>query len=347
MGPQVFKFEEELKDFLKANIYPVLVSSGTAGIHLALRVLGVTTGDVVLVQSLTFVATANPVTYLGAVPVFIDSEPETWNMCPHQLEMAIEHGIRTGKKPKAIVPVALYGMPYKSNEIQAIAHRYEIPVIEDSAEALGSTYGGKACGTLGRLGVFSFNGNKIITMGSGGVVLAPTPEVAAQVRFLANQAKEDRPYYEHHVTGYNYSQSSILAAVGRAQLAKLPEFVEKRRYIHQFYKDIFQQYPFVEVVSEPSAEFNSNYWLTCIRIKENAFNKSNHGLKAYLEENEIESRYVWKPMHLQPLFQEAPFFGTSVAENIFKQGLCLPSGSGLTDADLARIKQTIERYFTL
>lgn len=345
-GPQVSLFEEELKQFLKTDVYPVIVSSGTAAIHLSLLALGITKGDIVLVQTLTFVATANPVGYTGATPVFIDSEPDSWNMCAEQLEKAITYYKQQGKIPKAIIPVSLYGMPYNRDKIHAISQKYNIPVVEDSAEALGSTYSGQPCGTLGKYGIFSFNGNKIITMSSGGAVITYSREEADYIRFLANQAKENVPYYQHNQVGYNYAASSVLAALGRAQLTKLTGFVNRRRAIHNFYREIFSVYSYIKVLTEPSKELYSNHWLSCILIEENPGNKSNHGLKEHLERHGIESRYVWKPMHLQPLFKDAAYFGESVAEELFNKGLCLPSSNLLTEQDLLYIRQTIEVYLT-
>ncbi|GLB48131.1 DegT/DnrJ/EryC1/StrS family aminotransferase [Neptunitalea lumnitzerae] len=343
-GPQCTKFEAELQQYLKTSYIPVLVSSGTAAIHLALKTLGVGAGDIVLVQNFTFAASVNPITYVGAIPVLIDSENSTWNMCPDQLEKAIKYFVSKNQTPKAIITVDLYGMPCNYKRILEISKAYHIPVVEDSAEALGSSYKGAYCGTLADMGIFSFNGNKMITMTSGGLVLCKTEEQATQVRYLANQAKEATPYYEHKNVGYNYAQSNILAAIGRAQLTKLPAFLSKRAVIHTFYSNLFKTYDFVEVMQAPDEVYSTNYWLTCVIIKPNNFNKSNHGLKAFLEKKNIETRYLWKPMHLQPVYQHCKFFSTGVSETVFNMGLCLPSSPVLEEQDLAYLENCIKTY---
>lgn len=347
-GPQVTAFENELREVLSNTVYPVLVTSGTAAIHLSLLALGVTQGDIVMVPTFTFVATVNPVEYVGATPVFIDAEPDTWNMSPEFLQQAIETYMARGIKPKAIITAAIYGIPCKYDEIITIAKQYGIPVLEDSAEALGSRYRDQLCGTLADIGVLSFNGNKIITMTSGGAVLCKTQEQAKQIRFLASQAKNDKPYYEHSVLGYNYAQSNILAAIGRAQLTKLNAFVFKRRRITGWYSTLFTDIEFVEVKDEFGYAYEdiySNCWLSCVLIKDNELGKSNTRLKQYLEAHNIESRYLWNPLHTQPLYKDSDYFGNGVAESLYKTGLCLPSSPVLTNEDFTRIEQVIRAYF--
>lgn len=346
LGPNVDGLEKDLETFLDADVKVAVLSAGTAALHLALIECEVEYGDEVICQSMTFSASANPIAYCGATPVFIDSEKDTWNMCPIALEEAIQDRISKGKKPKAIVVVHLYGMPAKMNEITAIAEKYEIPVIEDAAEALGSTYKGKACGTFGRFGILSFNGNKIITTSGGGALVCHTQEDKDKAVFLSTQARDNAPHYQHSHIGYNYRMSNIVAGIGRGQMEVLNDRVEARRKMHDFYVDVFKDIKGVEVFSEPNEDYYSNHWLSAIVIDEKITGKNREDLRlAFLEDN-IESRPLWKPMHLQPVFAEAPYYGTDVAEKLFNNGLCLPSGSNLSDHDRSRIKEIILKFFS-
>jgi dTDP-4-amino-4,6-dideoxygalactose transaminase len=345
LGPNVDGFEKDLENFLNSNVKVAVLSAGTAALHLALIECGVEYGDEVICQSMTFSASANPIAYCGATPVFIDSEKDTWNMCPVALEKAVEDRISKGKKPKAIVVVHLYGMPAKMKEITAIADKYQIPVIEDAAEALGSTYQGKACGTFGRFGILSFNGNKIITTSGGGALVCHNQEDKDTTVFLSTQARDNAPHYQHSHIGYNYRMSNIVAGIGRGQMEVLNDRVEARRKMHNFYVDVFSDIEGVDVFSEPTEEYFSNHWLSAIVIDESITGKNREDLRlAFLEDN-IESRPLWKPMHLQPVFADAPYYGTGVAEKLFDNGLCLPSGSNLSDDDRARIEKVIRDFF--
>lgn len=345
LGPNVDGFEKDLENFLNSDIKVAVLSAGTAALHLALIECGVEYSDEVICQSMTFSASANPIAYCGATPVFIDSEKDTWNMCPAALEKAVEDRISKGKKPKAIVVVHLYGMPAKMNEITAIADKYQIPVIEDAAEALGSTYQGKACGTFGRFGILSFNGNKIITTSGGGALVCHNQEDKDTTVFLSTQARDNAPHYQHSHIGYNYRMSNIVAGIGRGQMEVLNDRVEARRKMHNFYVDVFSDIEGVDVFSEPTEEYFSNHWLSAIVIDESITGKNRECLRlAFLEDN-IESRPLWKPMHLQPVFADAPYYGTDVAEKLFDNGLCLPSGSNLSDDDRARIEKVIRDFF--
>lgn len=346
LGPNVDGFEKDLESFLNNDVKVAVLSAGTAALHLALIECGVKYDDEVICQSMTFSASANPIAYCGATPVFIDSEKDTWNMCPIALEEAIQDRISKGKKPKAIIVVHLYGMPAKMDEITAIAEKYEIPIIEDAAEALGSTYKGKACGTFGRFGVLSFNGNKIITTSGGGALVCHTQEDKDKAVFLSTQARDNAPHYQHSHIGYNYRMSNIVAGIGRGQMEVLNDRVEARRKMHDFYVDAFKDIDGIEVFSEPNEEYYSNHWLSAIVIDENITGKNREDLRlAFLEDN-IESRPLWKPMHLQPVFADASYYGTNVAEKLFDDGLCLPSGSNLTDEDRARIAIKIKEVFS-
>lgn len=346
LGPNVDGFEKDLESFLNNDVKVAVLSAGTAALHLALIECGVKYDDEVICQSMTFSASANPIAYCGATPVFIDSEKDTWNMCPIALEEAIQDRISKGKRPKAIIVVHLYGMPAKMNEITAIAEKYEIPVIEDAAEALGSTYKGKACGTFGRFGVLSFNGNKIITTSGGGALVCHTQEDKDKAVFLSTQARDNAPHYQHSHIGYNYRMSNIVAGIGRGQMEVLNDRVEARRKMHDFYVDAFKDIDGVEVFSEPNEDYYSNHWLSAIVIDEKITGVNREDLRsAFLEEN-IESRPLWKPMHLQPVFADAPYYGTNVAEKLFDDGLCLPSGSNLSDEDRLRIKKVIHQIFS-
>ncbi|OBW42130.1 putative pyridoxal phosphate-dependent aminotransferase EpsN [Chryseobacterium sp. MOF25P] len=346
LGPNVDGFEKDLESFLNNDVKVAVLSAGTAALHLALIECGVKYDDEVICQSMTFSASANPIAYCGATTVFIDSEKDTWNMCPIALEEAIQDRISKGKKPKAIIVVHLYGMPAKMDEITAIAEKYEIPIIEDAAEALGSTYKGKACGTFGRFGVLSFNGNKIITTSGGGALVCHTQEDKDKAVFLSTQARDNAPHYQHSHIGYNYRMSNIVAGIGRGQMEVLNDRVEARRKMHDFYVDAFKDIDGIEVFSEPNEEYYSNHWLSAIVIDENITGKNREDLRlAFLEDN-IESRPLWKPMHLQPVFADASYYGTNVAEKLFDDGLCLPSGSNLTDEDRARIAIKIKEVFS-
>lgn len=346
LGPNVNGFEQDLKHYHALDKQEVVaLSAGTAALHLGLIMLGVERDDEVICQSFTFSASANPITYQGAKPVFVDSEPDTWNMDPALLREAIEDRIqKTGRKPKAIIPVHLYGMPAKMDEIIAIAQEYEIPILEDAAEAIGSEYKGKKCGTLGTYGALSFNGNKMITTSGGGALICPDREAANRVTFYATQAREQAPHYQHEKIGYNYRLSNICAGIGRGQMQVLDEHIARRRAIHGLYSQGLGSISGIEVQQNPSAQFNPNFWLTSILIdpKQTGFDREQ--LRLRLEEENIESRPLWKPMHLQPVFAACPYYGGSVAEGLFERGLCLPSGSGLSDDEISRVIGVIKSF---
>lgn len=345
VGNNIAEFEKNLENYLDDSHVAVL-NSGSAALHLGLILLGVLKGDEVLVQSHTHIASVNPVVYLGATPIFVDSEIDTWNICPKFLEQAIEDRIKKGKKPKAIIAVELYGMPYKADEIHAIARKYQIPILEDSAEALGSKYKNKKCGTLGDISVLSFNGNKIITTSGGGAVVSKSREVKEKSIFLSTQARETAPHYQHKEIGYNYRMSNISAGIGRGQMEVLKERIIQRREMHQFYKNYFYNISGVSVFSEPDENYFSNHWLTAILIHpEKCNNKTREMLRLALEIENIESRPIWKPMHLQPVFSNCDFYGSDVSEKIFENGLCLPSGSNLSENDKKRIVQVLDAFF--
>lgn len=342
LGPNVNGFEIELSAFLGNNSHLVALSAGTAALHLALIQLGVGQGDEVICQSFTFAASANPIAYLGATPVFVDSEADTWNMSPTFLEEAIKDRLRkTGKLPKAIIPVHLYGMPAQMEEIVEIASHYDIPILEDAAEALGSEYKGQKCGTFGRFGVLSFNGNKMITTSGGGALVCRTEEEAKRTMFFATQAREDAPHYQHEYIGYNYRMSNICAGVGRGQMTVLDQHITRRREIHTLYTELLKDVMGVTVHQNPSSEFDSNYWLTCILVDPEIAGFTRENVRLHLEELNIESRPLWKPMHLQPVFSKAPFYGNGTSERLFNEGLCLPSGSMLTNEDIHRVVDAI------
>ena len=344
VGEQINLFEKELATYAGVK-HCAVVSSGTAAIHLSLIMLGVGPGDIVLCQSFTFSASANPIKYQGASPVFIDSEPDTWNMDPELLEKALSELSAEGKKPKAIITVHLYGMPAKMKQIREIASRYNLPLIEDAAEALGASYEGQKCGSFGKLGVFSFNGNKIITTSGGGALVSDDEELIKKARFLSTQARDDAPHYQHSHIGYNYRMSNVCAAIGRGQLEILDKHVALRRSNYAFYRKLFSDIPGVSFVDEPAGSF-ANRWLTTILIdpdKTGGITRETLRL-AFLDEN-IESRPLWKPMHMQPVFQSARAYTNGVSEALFDQGLCLPSGSNLTDHERTRIVEVIERVF--
>ena len=333
LGPNVDGFEKDIQNYLGNESHVAVLSSGTAAIHLALQLLNVSKGDEVLCQSFTFSASANPITYLGATPVFVDSEPSTWNMSPELLEIAIRDRIEKNKKPKAIIAVHLYGMPYKANEINAIAKKYEIPVVEDSAEAFGSTYFGKACGTLSDIGILSFNGNKIITTSGGGALIVKNSELKNKAVFLSTQARDNAPHYEHSSIGYNYRMSNVLAGIGRGQMEVLDERVEARRRNFDFYKKNLSVHSSISFLEEPEGFF-SNRWITCIET--DSFD-TREKIRLDLQNEDIESRPLWKPMHMQPVFKDCLHFTDGTSESLFEKGLCLPSGSNLNQDDLHRI----------
>ncbi|TLU90081.1 pyridoxal phosphate-dependent aminotransferase [Dyadobacter sediminis] len=343
LGSNVNALEQDICRFTGSR-YALALSSGTAAIHLALIVAGVQKDDIVLCQSLTFAASANPILYLGAIPVFIDSEPVTWNMCPDALETAIKHYLHSGKKPKAVILVHLYGMPGFLKEIILICEKYDIALIEDAAEALGSAYFNQKLGTFGSLGILSFNGNKIITTSGGGALLCQCQEYLTKAGFLASQAKDDAPHYEHSEIGYNYRLSNVLAGIGRGQMKVLPDRIQKRRSNFDFYKKNLAQLPGVTFQEEPNGSF-SNRWLTVILFDPEVSSVRPEHVSKILTQNNIETRPLWKPMHLQPLFRQASYFGGNVAENLFMRGLCLPSGSGLSEDELLRITDHIRSVF--
>lgn len=344
LGPLVNGFEDDLAEYTGVKAVAAL-SSGTAALHLALIMLGVKPGDEVICQSMTFSASANPIAYLGATPVFIDSETDTWNMCPNHLREAIEDRLKQGKKPKAIIPVHLYGMPAKMDEINAIAAQYGIPVVEDAAEALGSTYKGRAMGGFGLMGILSFNGNKIITTSGGGALISNEEHYITKARFLATQARDQAPHYQHSEIGYNYRMSNVCAGIGRGQMDVLPERVAQRRANFEKYTEKLGHLPGIAFLDEP-AGVQSNRWLTTILIDpEQSGGITREQVAATLAEDNIESRPLWKPMHLQPVFAQALYYGNGVAETLFEKGLCLPSGSNLTPADLDRVCTHIVALF--
>ncbi len=345
LGPNVNGFEQDLETYLGNNVKVAALSAGTAAIHLALILSGVQRDDVVLCQSFTFSASANPIAYQGAIPVFIDSEKETWNMCPVALEEAIQENIANGKKPKAIIVVHLYGMPAKMDEIVAVAKKYDIKLIEDAAEALGSTYKGQKCGTFGDFGILSFNGNKIITTSGGGALVCKTDTDKQRAIFLATQARDEAPHYQHSQIGYNYRMSNIVAGIGRGQMEVLDEHIGLRRANNKMYQEIFATIEGVTVFTEPNTNYFSNHWLSCMVMDEKKAGVTANQIRLALLESNIESRPLWKPMHLQPVFKGTAHYGTNFSETLFQTGLCLPSGSNLTSEDKTRIKVAFENIF--
>ena len=354
LGPNVNAFEKALRDFLIENgklkvenegKQVVALSAGTAALHLGLILLGVGEEDEVICQSFTFSASANPIAYLGATPVFVDSEVDTWNMDPVLLEEAIKDRLKkTGRLPKAIIPVHLYGMPGKLDEILEVANRYKIPVLEDSAEALGSEYKGRKCGTFGEYAALSFNGNKIITTSGGGALVCPNEERAKRALFYATQAREQAPHYQHEKIGYNYRMSNICAGIGRGQMFVLDEHIARRREIHDLYVKLLAGVKGVKVMCQPEGgDFNSNYWLTCITVDPEEAGFTREDVRLALDADNIESRPLWKPMHLQPVFKDAPFYGNGTSERLFEIGLCLPSGPTLTDEDIERVTKVVRQ----
>ena len=346
LGPNVDGLEQDLVAYTNSK-HAAALSSGTSAIHLSLIMLGVGPGDFVLCQSFTFSASANPIVYQGAIPVFIDSEKDTWNMSPVYLEQAILELIAKGQKPKAMIPVHLYGLPAKMEEIMSIASKYEIPVIEDAAEALGSSIDGKACGTFGQLGVLSFNGNKIITTSGGGALISESEEHINKARFLATQARDSAPHYQHSHIGYNYRMSNICAGIGRGQMLVLNDRVNQRRSNFEFYKNSFANVEGISFVNELPGSY-ANRWLTCILVDPlKTGGKTREDIRIDLEKENIECRPLWKPMHLQPIFEKYPFYGDGTSEKLFEQGLCLPSGSNLTQDDLNRVMEAIRAVLNI
>ncbi len=347
VGPNIDAFEDELSRYTGAP-HALALSSGTAALHLALILLDVQANEPVICQSMTFAASANPISYLNATPIFVDSEPRTWNMDPELLEKAINDCLK-GKvenlpacRPKAIIAVHLYGMPAEMDRINYIAEKYDIPVVEDAAEALGSRFDGRPCGNIGTLGVLSFNGNKIITTSGGGALLSNNPEMIERARFLSTQARDSAPHYQHSSIGYNYRMSNVLAGIGRGQMDVLNRRVEQRRAINKWYRNVFQHHDGIEFLTEPDSRFTSNYWLTTVLIDEEKAGFSREDLRLAFQEKNIESRPLWKPMHMQPVYADAAFYGSGVSEALFEKGLCLPSGSNMGEEELYRIAGVIK-----
>ncbi|AUC74754.1 DegT/DnrJ/EryC1/StrS family aminotransferase [Olleya sp. Bg11-27] len=344
VGPHIFGFEVAIETFLKRPSFVTAVTSGTAAIHLALKLLNIKAGDTVLCQSFTFIATANPITYLGAIPVFVDSETETWNMCPYYLEEAIKEGLKLNKKPKAIIIVDLYGMPAKMDEIIEIATQYDIPIIEDAAEALGSEYKNRKCGTFGDFSIFSFNGNKIITSSGGGALVCRNSADKEKTLFYATQAKEVALHYQHEEVGFNYRLSNVCAAIGKGQMEVLSKRIIQRQANHLFYQELFKGNKDVTVFKTDNTDFNSNYWLTCVLIGPQA-SFSNLDLIKYLGLHNIEARPLWKPLHLQPVFENTLFYGGNVCSDLFSRGVCLPSGSNMSLVERLFIAKVLTEFF--
>ncbi len=346
LGPNVSGFETDLENYLGEDSQVACVTTGTAAIHLALIIAGVSTGDEVLCQTFTFCGSVHPISYVGAKPVFVDSEPDTWNMSPQILEMAIKDRIANGKKPKAAIVVHLYGMPAKLDELQAICSKYDIFLIEDAAEALGSIYKGRKCGTFGNLSVLSFNGNKIITTSGGGALVCRDEATKQKAIFLATQARDDAPHYQHSEIGYNYRMSNIAAGIGRGQMEVLDAHVTLRRKNNEFYGNIFKEIPQVILFKEYSEKILSNHWLSVITFKSGNNLLNSENLRIYLQKWNIEARPLWKPMHLQPVYSHCDYYGDGCAENLFKIGLCLPSGSNLTEGQKNKIENAIVDFFS-
>lgn len=340
LGSNVDGIEKDISRY--SNVaHCAALSSGTAALHLALIILGIKEGDEVFTSTFTFSATINPIIYQKAIPILIESEPDTWNMSPIYLERAIKHRMAKGKKPKAIMPVHLYGMPSKIEEIIEVAKRYEIPVIEDAAEALGASYKGKSLGAFGEMSVYSFNGNKIITTSGGGALVSDIEEYIIKARFLATQARDNAPHYEHSQVGYNYRMSNICAGIGRGQMEVLDEWVNKRRANFERYRAKLTELP-ISFLEEPDESFYSNRWLTTILTPSFEMREK---IRLALEKENIESRPLWKPMHLQPIFKEYPYYGDRLSERLFEKGLCLPSGSNMTEQQQDRVIVTINKCF--
>ena len=345
VGSNIDYFEQNLEKYLGSHHVAVL-NSGTAAIHLGLILLGVQAGDTVICQSMTFSASANPILYQGATPIFIDSEFETWNLCPIALEEAIVDSMSKGITPKVIIAVHLYGTPYKIESIRAVADQYSIPILEDSAEALGSSYKGQKCGTFGDIAVLSFNGSKIITTSGGGAIITNSAVLKKRAIFFATQAKDDAPHYQHSEIGYNYRMSTICAGIGRGQMEVLDHHISLKRVMHDFYVELFKDIKGVTVFEVPNINYEANYWLSTILIDPIETNGiTRETLRLVLGKENIESRPLWKPMHLQPVFCNYPYYGSSIASTLFENGLCLPSGCNLTEADCDRIKFVILKLF--
>jgi dTDP-4-amino-4,6-dideoxygalactose transaminase len=343
LGPNVNGFEEDIQSFLDTPKSVAALSTGTAAIHLALVQLGVTHGDEVICQSFTFCGSINPIIYQGAKPILVDSEHETWNICPIALEEAIKDRIKRGKKPKAIIVVHLYGMPCQIDEVLQIAKKYDIPIVEDAAEALGSKYKGQNCGTFGKFSALSFNGNKIITTSGGGALVCEDEKSKAETVFYATQARDEAPHYEHTHIGFNYRMSNIVAGIGRGQMQVLAKHIGYRRDMNVFYRKLFKGIDAITVLSEPNENYFSNHWLSAITVSKDA-KFTREDLRLALWEDNIESRPLWKPMHMQPVFKDCPYYGGKVSEELFETGLCLPSGSNLTEDDKKRIKSKINEF---
>lgn len=342
LGPNVNGFEDDLEKYVGEEKRVVALSAGTAALHLGLVMLDIKPGDEVVCQSFTFSASANPIVYVGAKPVFVDSEEDTWNMSPQLLEEAIiDRKEVTGRYPKAIIPVHLYGMPAKMYEIMAIAAKYGIPVLEDAAEALGSEYKGRKCGTFGAYGALSFNGNKMITTSGGGALVCSTDEEKKRIMFYATQARENAPHYQHEKIGYNYRMSNICAGIGRGQMFVLDEHIAHRRMIHRFYTETFANIDGIDIKQNPADEYNSNFWLSCMTIDPEKIRVSREDIRISLDKANIETRPLWKPMHLQPVFSSAPAYVNGVSERLFDRGLCLPSGPMVSLADAQYVVDNI------
>ncbi len=347
LGPNVAGFEKDIQHYLNTDNYIAALSSGTAALHLSLIMNNIGNDDFVICQSLTFSASANPIKYVGAKAIFIDSELDTWNMCPEALRNAIEFCIKKNKKLKAVICVHLYGMPAKLDEIRTICDEYNIILIEDSADALGSIFKNQKCGTFGDFGILSFNGNKIITTSGGGALICNSQKEQQKAVFYATQARDDAPHYQHSEIGYNYRLSNISAGIGRGQMKVLDKHISLRRKMNQFYQELFKDIEGITVFKEPNSDYFSNHWLSAILVDSTKTknNLTREDIRLAFEEENIESRPLWKPMHLQPVFKDELYFGGSVAENLFRDGLCLPSGSNLTDEDRERITSVIQKLF--
>jgi dTDP-4-amino-4,6-dideoxygalactose transaminase len=343
LGPNVDGFEQDLQSFLGMDVNVAALSSGTAALHLALILLGVKGGDEVICQSMTFSASANPIVYQGATPVFVDSEGSTWNISPEYLEAAIQDRLKLGKKPKAIIIVHLYGMPAQMDSIMKISKTYDIPVVEDAAEALGSTFNGQPLGTFGEIGILSFNGNKIITTSGGGALISANHEYVKKARFLATQAQDSAPHYQHSQIGYNYRMSNICAGIGRGQMEVLSERVQQRRTNFNFYKNALAHIPGIHFLEEPHAGYFSNRWLTTVVIDGNDVTKEE--VRLSLIAGNVDCRPLWKPMHLQPVFADAPYYGNDTSNRLFDKGICLPSGSSISEGELDRVVSQIYKVF--
>ncbi|WP_103864240.1 DegT/DnrJ/EryC1/StrS aminotransferase family protein [Aquimarina sp. I32.4] len=338
LGPNVNGFEDDLENYLQNGTHAAALSSGTASLHLGLKLLGVTSGDEVICQSMTFAASANPIVYLDAKPIFVDSERATWNICPEQLEIAIKDRIAKGKKPKAIIAVHLYGMPYDVDKVHQVASKYKIPILEDSAEALGSLYQGVKCGTFGDIAILSFNGNKIITTSGGGALITKRKEDKDKAIFWATQARDNAPHYEHSEIGYNYRMSNITAGIGRGQMEILDAHVNNRRSNFEYYKNNLTDSSELKFLEEPTGYY-SNRWLTCIETSSYELREE---IRLALAEENIESRPLWKPMHQQTVFADCNAYLNGISDDLFDRGLCLPSGSNLEEEDLYRIVSVIK-----